>query len=171
MTDHPTPTDREEMRVVIVGGGVAALEALIALRALAPGRIAPVLISATDKFVYRPMLVGEPFGHERARHFSLARSAVSSVPSSSSTVCTRCCPWTGQSGPARACGRVRVAATGHRSAPRVRAFEHGVTFEREVSPEDFDDVLAELTDGTAPHVAIVVPDGVSGRCRPTSWHC
>jgi sulfide:quinone oxidoreductase len=36
-----------------------------------------------------------------------------------------------------------------------------VTFEREVSPEDFDDVLAELTDGTAPHVAIVVPDGVS----------
>jgi sulfide:quinone oxidoreductase len=50
-----------------------------------------------------------------------------------------------------------VATGGH----RFPAFEHGVTFDRELSPEDFDDVLFDVEDGLAPRIAIVVPDGVS----------
>ena len=63
---------------------------------------------------------------------------------------------------------VLLVALGARPYP---AFDNGVTFERELSPEDFDEVLADLTDGMAPRVAIIVPDGVSGRCPPTSWRC
>jgi sulfide:quinone oxidoreductase len=51
-----------------------------------------------------------------------------------------------------------MVATGARPYP---AFDSGVTFERELSAEDFDSVLLEVTEGSVPHIAVVVPDGVS----------
>ena len=50
------------MQVVIAGGGVAGLEALLALSDLAEGLVEVELVSPADEFVYRPMLVAEPFG-------------------------------------------------------------------------------------------------------------
>ncbi len=56
-------------RVVIVGGGVAGLEALIALRAMVGDRVAVTLVSQDDWFVDRPLTVAEPFGSgSAARH-------------------------------------------------------------------------------------------------------
>jgi sulfide:quinone oxidoreductase len=49
-------------QVVIVGGGVAGLEALIALRALLGARVAVTLVSQDDWFINRPLTVAEPFG-------------------------------------------------------------------------------------------------------------
>ncbi len=46
---------------MVAGGGVAGLEALLALRALAGDRVALHLISPGDEFVYRPLEVLEPF--------------------------------------------------------------------------------------------------------------
>jgi sulfide:quinone oxidoreductase len=54
------------MRVVIAGGGVAGLEALLALSALAEDLIDVELVSPSEEFVYRPMLVAEPFGSAEA---------------------------------------------------------------------------------------------------------
>lgn len=51
------------MHVVIAGGGVAGLEALLALSVLAKGLVDVELVSPTDEFVYRPLLVAEPFGN------------------------------------------------------------------------------------------------------------
>src|SRR5690349_6863152 len=50
-----------QLRVVVAGGGVAGLETLLALRALAGDRVALHLISPGDEFVYRPLEVLEPF--------------------------------------------------------------------------------------------------------------
>ena len=50
------------LRVVIAGGGVAALEALLALRRLAEGLVSVELVSTEPQFWYRPLAVGEPFG-------------------------------------------------------------------------------------------------------------
>jgi sulfide:quinone oxidoreductase len=50
------------LRVVIAGGGVAAIEALLALRRLAAGRVSVELLSAEPQFWYRPLAVAEPFG-------------------------------------------------------------------------------------------------------------
>lgn len=61
------------LRVLIAGGGVAALEATLALRALAEDRVDIELIAPDDEFVYRPMAVAEPFDQGDARHFPLAR--------------------------------------------------------------------------------------------------
>lgn len=49
-------------RVLIAGGGVAALEAALALRDLAGERLEVELCSPRAEFVYRPFAVGEPYG-------------------------------------------------------------------------------------------------------------
>jgi NADH dehydrogenase FAD-containing subunit len=48
--------------VVIVGGGVAALETPMALHDLAPAAVRVRLVAAEPDFVYRPMSVAEPLG-------------------------------------------------------------------------------------------------------------
>src|SRR5438034_8856381 len=58
---------RGPVHVVIAGGGVAGLEALIALRALAEERVTVDVIAPTREFVYRPLTVLEPFGGEAPR--------------------------------------------------------------------------------------------------------
>jgi sulfide:quinone oxidoreductase len=65
----------EKLRVVIVGGGVAALESALALAQLAPERTDLTLIAPNPEFVYRPMTVREPFGHGAAARYSLQRIA------------------------------------------------------------------------------------------------
>jgi len=63
---------RDGLRVVIAGGGVAALEALLALRALAGHLIDVTLLSPTTEFVYRPVTVAEAFDRAQARVYDLA---------------------------------------------------------------------------------------------------
>jgi sulfide:quinone oxidoreductase len=60
-----------KLRVVIVGGGVAALETLLALRELAPGRVAATVIAPNAELVDRPMTVREPFAYARAERHEL----------------------------------------------------------------------------------------------------
>jgi sulfide:quinone oxidoreductase len=62
-------------QVVIVGGGVAALEALLALRTLARDRVEVTLVARDDAFVDRPLTVGEPFGGATAARHSLPEIA------------------------------------------------------------------------------------------------
>ena len=62
----PTP-----FRVVIAGGGVAALEGALALRDLAGERISTTLLAPEPEFVYRPMRVREPFAYSEARRYPL----------------------------------------------------------------------------------------------------
>jgi len=57
--------------VVIAGGGVAALEAVLALRQLAGERVSITLIAADHEFIYRPMIVREPFSGPLARRYQL----------------------------------------------------------------------------------------------------
>jgi sulfide:quinone oxidoreductase len=62
-------------KVTIVGGGVAALEALLALRSLAGDLLDLEVVAATPDFVYRPLAVAEPFGLGTAHRFDLSHIA------------------------------------------------------------------------------------------------
>ncbi len=62
-------------RIVIAGGGVAGLEALVALRRHLGPAPAIDLIEANLELVERPMTVAEPFGGDTPRHFDIARIA------------------------------------------------------------------------------------------------
>jgi sulfide:quinone oxidoreductase len=62
-------------RVVIAGGGVAAIEAALALRELAPDQVALTIAAAATEFVYRPLAVLRPFREQPTYRIELARVA------------------------------------------------------------------------------------------------
>jgi sulfide:quinone oxidoreductase len=61
------------MRVLVAGGGAAALEAVMALRSLAGDRVAVTLIAPEDEFVYHPIAAKEPYAVGRMRRIPLER--------------------------------------------------------------------------------------------------
>jgi sulfide:quinone oxidoreductase len=61
------------VRVVVAGGGVAALEATLALRALAGERVVVEVVAPEQEFVYRPLAVAEPFRVDQVRRLPLRR--------------------------------------------------------------------------------------------------
>lgn len=61
--------------VLIVGGGIAGLEALIGLSDLAGGRGAFTLVAPSPDFAYRPWTVEEPFTFEPAQQLELGQIA------------------------------------------------------------------------------------------------
>ena len=55
-------TTGRPLHVLIAGGGVAGLEALLALKHHAQERVSIELLAAEPQFWYRPLAVAEPFG-------------------------------------------------------------------------------------------------------------
>lgn len=58
-------------RVMIAGGGVAGLEAALALRDLAGDRVEIEICAPRREFIYRPFAVGEPYGSAHVLSYSL----------------------------------------------------------------------------------------------------
>ena len=63
--------EQKPLKVVIAGGGVAGLEAALALRGLAGERVDMTMLAPEPEFVYRPLRVREPFAGSEARHYAL----------------------------------------------------------------------------------------------------
>jgi sulfide:quinone oxidoreductase len=66
-------SEKAHHKVLIVGGGVAALEAALALREFAGTHVSVQVLAANADFTYRPMTVREPFAHAPADRYPLAR--------------------------------------------------------------------------------------------------
>jgi sulfide:quinone oxidoreductase len=66
MTEKPNP------RVLIIGGGIAGMEAVLALHHLAPDAAQVTLVSAEPEFHFKPMVVAEPFTREPVERHELA---------------------------------------------------------------------------------------------------
>ena len=67
----------ERLRVLVAGGGVAGLETLLALRALAGELVELELLAPEPDFWYRPLAVAEPFEAGRVPRIELADVAES----------------------------------------------------------------------------------------------
>lgn len=65
-------THPEKLRVLVVGGGVAALETCLALHELAPEQTDMSVLAPNEDFFYRPMSVREPFADGAAQRYPLA---------------------------------------------------------------------------------------------------
>jgi sulfide:quinone oxidoreductase len=70
-----TDTQQHPLNVLIAGGGVAALEAMMALHELAGDLVHVTLLAPERNFHYRPMAVAEPFTIAHARRVELAQIA------------------------------------------------------------------------------------------------
>jgi sulfide:quinone oxidoreductase len=62
----------QRRRVLIAGGGVAGVEALLAFAELAPSRVRVELMAPEPDFAYRPLAVAEPFEAAAVRRLPLA---------------------------------------------------------------------------------------------------
>jgi sulfide:quinone oxidoreductase len=155
MTDRQHSSTAAE--VVIVGGGVAALEALMALRALAGERVHITLVAPDSDFVYRPMTVAEPFGLGAPRRYPLrqvaadfgahlVRAAVIAVDADERRVVQR-------DGDTRGYDTL-ILAPGARMLP---AFEGAIEFGRADSAAAMRGLLDELEQGHVRRVAFVAP--------------
>jgi sulfide:quinone oxidoreductase len=144
-------------KVVIAGGGVAGLEALLALRSLAPERVEVELLCPADEFVYRPLMVAEPFGIELKTRLELApivaeagarhvREALASVDPAERIVTT-------DAGTKLAYDALLVAP----GAAPVEAVPGALTFGGKAELDRFREVLAELGHRGVTRLAFVVP--------------
>ena len=62
---------RSRPTILIAGGGVAGLEALLAVRRLLGGRVRVVVLAPNAEFTYRQYAVAEPFGYGEVSRFDL----------------------------------------------------------------------------------------------------
>ena len=145
------------IRVLVAGGGVAGLEAVLALQALAGERVAIELLTPERHFTYRPLAVAEPFrpGSVERRELStiaaergvaLHRDAVARVLPDQRAVETQ--------GGARIEYDKLVLALGARP---LEAVPGALTFRGPQDAHRVADVVRRLRAGTIRRVAFVVP--------------
>ena len=150
-------TESPTSRVVIAGGGVAALEALMALRDLAGDRVSITLVAPQQAFTYSPTAVAQVFAMGHVRRYELAeiadsfgaelvRDSVSEVdPDARRIRCT--------SGDALDYDHLVLAV----GAKARRAWPHGITFGEDPREEALHSLLTEIEGGFVEQVAFVVP--------------
>jgi len=156
------------LKVLIAGGGVAALEAALALRDLAGERVTTTLLAPEPEFVYRPMRVREPFAYSGARRYSLqeiardigvelVRDAFKWLDALGSVVHTEGGEQLGYD--------ALLLAMGARLSP---AFSHGLTIDDRILDEQLHGLVQDVEDGYTHSIAFVAPTRCPGRCRSTS---
>lgn len=151
----------ESFRVVVAGGGVAGLEALLALHDLAGERVALTLVSPEPDFVFRPMAVAQPFSRGHAKHHPLSTVARETGAELVRARVTE----------VDAAGRHAVLDDGTRlpydallvavGASGETALEHALTWTPDTDHELFGGLLRDIEEGYAKSVAFIVPPVVS----------
>jgi sulfide:quinone oxidoreductase len=154
-------TRTEPARVVICGGGVAAAEALLALREILAIRPHIDIVAPNDKFVYRPMAVAEPFGLAKTRLFDVAAIAedldAELHVGSLARVChsERCVELADG---ARLPYDAAIVAVGAR---RDAWLEGAICFRGAEDADEFTDLLGRLERGDVTRLAFASPTGLS----------
>ena len=152
---------RERLKVLIAGGGVAALEALLALRDLAGDRVEIELLSPSPILEYRPLAVAEPFGISRLRSYELApiasdqgatlrEGSLAEVQPAQHQVITQSGELLGYD----------VLLMGVGAKPRI-GLPGAITIKGPRYTNRYRALLAEIEDGRVHHLAFAVPPGVS----------
>jgi sulfide:quinone oxidoreductase len=150
-----------QSKVAIVGGGVAALEAALALRELARELVEVELLAPDRRFAYQPLLVAEPFGAGEVKTFPLPRLADAAGASLTEAIVT---------GVDSDRHVVRTAAGDEHAfdllllapgaVPR-QAVPGAISFRGPRDAEALGQLLADAAAGTIDHVTFAVPSGTT----------
>lgn len=147
-------------RIVIAGGGIAAVEALMALKTMAPAHVEVELVAPRPALTYRPLSVAEPFGLVERHELDLAEIADEHDAS-------YCCDALAEIIPERHVVLLRsgvripydslIVATGARSEP---VLPDALTFRGPASVPAFRRLLDEVEAGAVSRLAFAVPGRV-----------
>jgi sulfide:quinone oxidoreductase len=157
--DKPSSGTGGEFRVVIVGGGVAAIEAALCLDALAGDRVSVTLLAPNQDFVYVPMATQEPFGRAAARRYRLARVA----EDAGAVLCADTLAWLDSDFSVVHTARgEQLAFDALLLAPGATVyanFRDAVTLDPHRLADQLHGVLEDIDTGRVRHLAFVIPDG------------
>jgi sulfide:quinone oxidoreductase len=153
-------TGNAHTNVVVAGGGVAAIEAMLALRDIAGDCVSMTLVAPQDDFHYRPLSVGEPFALGRALSVPLATVArdvgadlrhgtLAAVDADAHTARL-------ESGATMPYDALLVAI----GARRLPALPHAKTFRGQEDSESLHGLLQDVEGGYSRRIVFVVPAGV-----------
>lgn len=145
------------MHLIVAGGGVAGVEALLALSKLAGDLVDVELLTPNEQFVYRPLLVAEPFGAAEALRIELdqvvrdagarhTKDALASVDPANATVTT-------EAGSALGYDALLIAL----GATPIEAVPGALTFAGRAERRRFADLLAAFGRRGTTRLAFVVP--------------
>ncbi len=154
-------TEQGRPHVLIAGGGVAALEAALALRELTEGGVSVGLLAPEPHFWYRPLAVAEPFALGKVQRFELsgltAEAGATFSPGALVSVdADRSLAYTSPGGAIPysalliACGAV----------PKP-AIDGALTFRGPADTAKIEGLLAEIQSGDVRRVAFAVPTGAA----------
>jgi sulfide:quinone oxidoreductase len=154
-----TPTGN--FRVVIVGGGVAALECALALSHLAPEFTDVTVIAPNLEFVYRPMVVRELFAYGSASRYPLQRI----VSDAGATLLEEQLAWVDpdkhtlhtETGKAIEYEALLLALGAHTSA----RYEHAVTIDDRHMDKTLHGLIQDIEAGYIHSVAFVAPGAIA----------
>jgi sulfide:quinone oxidoreductase len=147
--------------VLIAGGGVGALEAMLALHDLAGDRVDITLLSPESEFRYRPASVAVPFGRGEVYRYALAdaadaagarleRGALLEVDAAAHRAVT-------QTGQVLAYDELVIAC----GARRLPVLDGALAFGGEEDAGAIQELLREIGAGTVERVAFALPRGAS----------
>ena len=151
---------RGPFEVLIAGGGVAALEAALALEALAGDRVHTTMLTPDPEFVYRPMTVREPFGYPVASRWSLETLA----RDIGFTLHADRLDWVDpgaqlvHTGTGELAYDALLVALGARRVPR---YSHALTLDERRLDEQLHGLVEDVEGGWVKRIAFVVPSTVT----------
>lgn len=147
------------MDIVIAGGGVAGLEALLGLQAVAGDRVKLTLVAPDPDFTYRPLAVAEPFALGHAHRVPLARFTADAgadlVIGRAVGVDDRARELHLEDRSTRRFDALLVAPGGR----AVAGVEGALTWWPSGDSEAYGGMLRDIDEGYAKRIAIVVPPG------------
>jgi sulfide:quinone oxidoreductase len=148
------------MNVIVAGGGVAAIEAMLALRDLAGDGVSITLVAPQEDFHYRPPSVGEPFALGTALSLplktvardigaDLRQDTLVDVDPDAHTARL-------EGGETLSYDALLVAVGGRRTS----ALDHTQTFRGQEDSESVHGLIQDLEGGYSRRIVFVVPAGV-----------
>ena len=158
-----------DFKVVVCGGGIAAVEGVLRLRKLAGDAVDIQLVAPNEELVLRPLAVRQPFAFGPPHRYPLKRIAADTGADWSRTRSAGWTPKRGRCTPATARRSRSTRSLVAVGARQVEPYPHVRTFSDARADETFQGVVQDIEEGYSRERRVpACPTGRCIRCRSTS---